>query len=70
MESRGHWTQARLTEISRVGSNPGADPGFSFGGGGGGGGAQKIMCLHAHYERGTKLTFGRGPGPLGGPWKL
>ena len=29
----------------------------------GGGGAQKIMCLHAHYERKTKLTFGRGPGP-------
>ena len=27
----------------------GADPGFSFGGGG----AQKIMCPHAHYERGT-----------------
>ena len=33
-------------------------------GGGGGGGAQKIMCQHAHYERGTKLTFGRGPGPI------
>ena len=37
----------------------GADPGFSFGGGG----AQKIMCPHAHYERKTELTFGRGPGP-------
>ena len=31
----------------------GADPGFSFRG------AQKIMCPHAHYERGTKLTFGK-----------
>ena len=31
--------------------------------GGGGGGAQKIMCPHEHYERGTELTFGRGPGP-------
>ena len=40
----------------------GADPGFSLGGG-----AQKIMCQHAHYERGTKLTFGRGPGPAKGP---
>ena len=30
---------------------------------GGGGGAQKVMCQHAHYERGTELTFGRGPGP-------
>ena len=36
--------------------------------GGGGGGAQKMMCPHAHYERKTELTFGRGPGP--GPWKL
>ena len=27
------------------------------------GGAQKIMCQHAHYERRTELTFGRGPGP-------
>ena len=35
----------------------GADLGVSFRG------AQKIMCLHAHYERGTELTFGRGPGP-------
>ena len=32
-------------------------------GGGGGGGAQQVMCQHAHYERGTELTFGRGPGP-------
>ena len=23
------------------------------------------MCPHAHYERGTKLTFGRGPKGLG-----
>ena len=38
--------------------------------GGGGGGAQKIMCPHAHYEHGTELTFGRGPGPAWGPWKL
>ena len=35
----------------------GADPGFHLGG------AQKIMCPHAHYERRTELTFGRGPGP-------
>ena len=35
-----------------------ADPGFKFRGGGG---AQKIMCPHANYERGTELTFGRGP---------
>ena len=21
------------------------------------------MCPHAHYEHGTELTFGRGPGP-------
>ena len=28
----------------------------------GGGGAQKVMYQHAHYERGTELTFGRGPG--------
>ena len=21
------------------------------------------MCQHAHYERGTELTVGRGPGP-------
>ena len=34
-----------------------ADPGFSLGGG------AKIMCAHAHYERGTELTSGRGPGP-------
>ena len=40
----------------------GADPGISFGRGGGGG-AKQIMCLHEHYERGTELTFGRGPGP-------
>ena len=40
-------------------TSPGADPGFSFKGGGG---AQKIMCLHAYYERGTELTFGKGPG--------
>ena len=31
---------------------PGVDPGFSFGGGGGV--AQKIMCPHAHYERGAE----------------
>ena len=35
----------------------GADPGFSFRG------AHKVMCQHAHYEHGTELTFGRGPGP-------
>ena len=29
----------------------------------GGGGAQKVVCQHAHYERRTELTFGRGPGP-------
>ena len=29
----------------------------------GGGGAQKVMCQHAHYERGTELTFGRDTGP-------
>ena len=34
---------------------PGADPGFSFGGGG-----AKDYVPHAHYERGTELTFGRG----------
>ena len=38
---------------------PGADPGFSFRGGG----HKKIMCPHAHCERGTELTFGRCPGP-------
>ena len=27
----------------------------------GGGGGAKIMCPHAHYERKTELTFGRGP---------
>ena len=32
---------------------------FHLGGGGGG----NVMCQHAHYERGTELTFGRGPGP-------
>ena len=43
--------------------NTGADPGFSFffffffGGRG----TQKVMCQHAHYERETELTFGRGP---------
>ena len=31
--------------------------------GGGGVGVQKVMCQHAHYKRGTELTFGRGPGP-------
>ena len=36
----------------------GADPGFSWGGGG----AQKVMCQHAHCERGAELIFGRGPG--------
>ena len=35
----------------------GANTGFSLGGG-----AQKSICPHAHYERGTELTFGRGPG--------
>ena len=25
------------------------------------GGVQKVVCEHAHYERGTELTFGRGP---------
>ena len=34
---------------------PGVDPGFSFGG------AQKVVCQHSHYVRGTELTFGRGP---------
>ena len=29
----------------------------------GGGGAQEIMCPHPHYERGTELTFDRGPDP-------
>ena len=37
---------------------------------GGGGGAQKIMCPRAHYERRAELTFGRGPVPALGPWKL
>ena len=46
--------------VAVTGSTSGADPGFSYGGGGG---AQKIMCPHTHYERGTELTFGRGPGP-------
>ena len=48
-----------------VTSFAGADPGFSFEGvqGGFAGADQKIMYPHAHYERGTKLTFGRGPGP-------
>ena len=63
-----HWKQENDNKT-------GADPGFSFrvgggGGGGGGGGVQKIMCQHAHYERGTELTFGRGQGPAKGPWKL
>ena len=49
--------------------NSRADPGFSWRGGGGGG-AQKVMCPHAHYERGTELTFGQGPGPSAEPWKL
>ena len=50
-----------LMFVRVVGSRQqGADPGFSYGGGGGGG--AKIMCPHAHYERGTELTFGRGPG--------
>ena len=30
-----------------------ADPGFLFRG------AHNIICPHAHYERGTELTFGR-----------
>ena len=34
------------------------------------GGAQTIMCPHAHYERWTELTFGKGPVPAYGPWKL
>ena len=40
---------------TKLDSLAGADPGFLLGGGG----AQKIMCPHAHYERGTELTFGR-----------
>ena len=31
------------------------------------GGGAKIMCPHAHYERGTKLAFGRVQGPLNSP---
>ena len=31
-----------------------ADPGFS-----GGGGANDYVPMHAHYERGTELPFGR-----------
>ena len=27
------------------------------------GGLKKVMCQDANYERGTELTFGRGPGP-------
>ena len=34
---------------------------------GGGGGAQKVMCQHAHYERGTELTLAGVQGPLKGP---
>ena len=26
-------------------------------------GGAKGLCQHAHNERGTELTFGRGPGP-------
>ena len=37
----------------------GEDPGFSFRGGGG----AKDYVPARHYERGTELTFGRGPGP-------
>ena len=48
------------SKMSKYQSTAGADPGFSFGGGGG---AQKIKCPHKHYERGAKLSFGRGPGP-------
>ena len=31
------------------------------------GGAQKIMCLHAHYEHGTELPFAGIQGSLKGP---
>ena len=42
--------------------NAGAEPGFSFGGGGGGVGAAKdYVPARTLYERGTELTFGRGP---------
>ena len=44
-------------EMDEIYSGPRADPGFSFRG------AQKVMCQHAHYEHGTELIFGRGPGP-------
>ena len=37
---------------------------FHLGGGGGG------LCAQKDYERGTELTFGRGPGPAYGLWKL
>ena len=43
--------------FTKIYATAGADPGFSLGGGG----ARK-RCQHAHYERGTELTFGRGPG--------
>ena len=55
-----------VAHTRRLYAKAGADPGFSLGGGGGGGGgAQKILWAQAHYERGTKLTFGMGP--LKGP---
>ena len=54
-----HNDHVRMWTTVRTDENSEADPGFSFGGGG----AQKIMYPHAHYERRTELTFGRGPGP-------
>ena len=39
----------------------GADPGFSFRG------AQKIMCPHAHYERGPNSLSAGVQGPCKGP---
>ena len=48
-----------LLRETKVGDNAGTDPRCLFRG------AQKIMCPHAHYERKTEHTFGRGP--LKGP---
>ena len=42
---------------------PGADPRFS-----GGGGGQKIMYIITWAK--PKVPYGRGPGPVKGPWKL
>ena len=53
-----HHDVIELREGSKEGYMAGADPGFHLGGG------RKRLCAnHAHYERGTELTFGRGPGP-------